>query len=208
MAIAPCWLNISVPGYSSEMSLRQAMPAVADKAGGTALTVVSGAGVEDGASMWCLLGGVTVVQSGSVASGAVECMTVASVAGNTTVAVSSNAQDWSSSSVMTELVPVANVSSVSPSVVSSTASSVVTVQGLGMMMRNGAVGTYCAVGGSSVDQSAWGYTMGTVVSSSSVECMVSARGSGMQVLEVSLGEGGVLSHSGAQLVLQDLLDQL
>ena len=64
----------------------------------------------------------------------------------------------------------------------------VTVQGSGLMA--GSAMTYCALGG---------YSKATMVSSSSVQCMLSARSSGMQVVEVSLGEAGVMSRSGVQV---------
>merc|ERR1719174_770564 len=100
--------------------------------------------------------GFTVVQADSVSSGTVDCTSVASISGNTTVEVSLNGQDWSSSSMTTELVAMANVSSVIPGVVSAAGGAIVTVEGSGLLV--GSAMTYCAIGGSSLDRSSWGYS--------------------------------------------------
>jgi hypothetical protein len=142
-----------------------------------------------------MFGGVTVVQAEWTGSSQMACRTVAAGAGNSTVELSVNGQDWSSSSMSVELISVANVSMVTPALVSTGASSLVSVHGSGLVVASGVARTYCAVGGSMVVQSTWGYSEASMVSSSSVECRVSGRASGMQVLELSLGEGGVISYS-------------
>merc|ERR1719305_1550146 len=61
-------------------------------------------------------------------------------------------------------------------------------------------GMRCAVGGSVLEQTSWSYSVASLVSSSLVAgCMVPTRGAGMHVVEVSLGEGSAMSHSGVQV---------
>merc|ERR1719321_2103658 len=141
-------------------------------------------------------GTVSVAAEGfSADMGQWQCQMPAMSAGNHTLEVSSNGQDWSvSTGVMLESVGSMNVSSADPAVV--LGGSKVTLAGAGF---SAARGVYCGVGGSSLDGSSWVYSMGSVVSSSSVECALPSRGDGMRVLEVSSSEGGELSHSGVQV---------
>ena len=64
--------------------------------GGTALSVVA-IGLSDGAQAWCKQGRVVVASTKSSA-GVVECVSVAGVAGNTTVEVSGNGQEFTDGS--------------------------------------------------------------------------------------------------------------
>ena len=150
--------------YAGALGVERVTPVVADTMGGSVVSVVS-AGVVDGSSMKCAVG-VVEVEARAVQGGVVECMVAAATAGNQTVSVSSNGQDWSvSTGVMLESVGSMNVSSVDPAVV--LGGSKVTLTGAGF---SAARGVYCGVGGSSLDGSSWVYSKGSVVSSSSVEC--------------------------------------
>ena len=76
-----------------------------------------------------------------------------------------------------------------PSVADQAGGAAVSVHGSGLVVASGVARTYCAVGGSMLVQSTWGYN-----EASSVQCRVSGGASGMQVLELSLGEGGVITE--------------
>ena len=134
-----------------------------------------------------------LVAARSVSGGLVECMSAAGVAGNTTVELTLNGQHTTTNGLTVEYMPLVNVSMVSPSFVAG--GSEVMVSGSGMQ----ASGMRCAVGGSVLEQTSWSYSMASVVSSSVAGCMVPTRGAGMHVVEVSLGEGSAMSHSGVQV---------
>merc|ERR1719380_120820 len=98
--------------------------------------------------------GVVEVEAHAVQGGVVECMVAAATAGNQTVSVSSNGQDWSvSAGVMLESVGSMNVSIADPAVV--LGGSKVTLTGAGF---SAARGVYRGVGGSSLDGSSWVYS--------------------------------------------------
>ena len=134
-----------------------------------------------------------MVAARSVSGGMVECMSVAGVAGNTTVELTLNGQHTSTDSLTTQYMSLVNVSMVSPSFVAG--GSEVMVSGSGMRSS----GMRCAVGGSVLEQTSWSYSVASLVSSSVAGCMVPTRGAGMHVVEVSLGEGSAMSHSGVQV---------
>ena len=157
--------------------------------GGSVLSVMT-AGVQAGTSVECRFGATVSVVSSSVAGGVVECMSVAQAAGNASVQVSVNGQDWSAAgAAMVQVVSAMNVSSVEPSLVSVIGGSEVLIGGSGFQME----GVYCGIGGAT-----WSSSMASVVSSTQASCVVPARGAGMRVLEVSVG-GGEMSQSGVQV---------
>ena len=126
-----------------EVSVSAVQPSMLSAVGGTTVSVtVLPRGPQDPTSMWCLMGGDTVVKARSVSSGVVECMSAASVSGNITVEVSVNGQDWSNSMMSTEVVSVANASSVTPSMIGVAGGSIVSVSGSGL---SAGVTTYCAL---------------------------------------------------------------
>ena len=156
--------------YTGEVSVVSVSPAVAFVEGGAVVSVVAN-GLEDGAAAWCKMGSV-VVASGRSTGGVVECTGVAGIAGNMTVEVSVNGQDFTEGSgVAVELVTAMNVSGVSQMAVVS--GSVVSVYGSGFSASRG---VYCAIGGSSVDGSSWAYMAANTLSASVVSCTVPARG--------------------------------
>merc|ERR1719482_1289432 len=127
-------------------------PVVGSVEGATTLLAVVN-GLSDGAPAWCKQGRVVVEASTKSSAGVVECVSVAGVAGNTTVEVSGNGQEFTEGSgVVVELVGGMNVTSVSQRSVMG--GSVVMVQGSGF---SAARGVQCAVGGSSADGSSWAY---------------------------------------------------
>ena len=71
----------------------------------------------------------------------------------------------------------------------------VMVSGMGLS-ASGAV--FCGVGASTSSE-AWSVSAGTVVSSTSVRCVVPARGAGMRVVEVAMSQNGEMSRGGAQI---------
>merc|ERR1712096_228546 len=73
-----------------------------DKAANAQPTIRPGvvSGVEDGSQAWCMVGGRVVVAAGSVNGGIVQCVSVAGVAGNTTMEVSVNGQEFTASGLM------------------------------------------------------------------------------------------------------------
>ena len=102
-------------------------------------------------------------------------MTVAGVAGNTSVEVSMNGQDFTSSMVLVERVALANVTSVAPAVVPVGGGSVVVVRGIGLSAYSGA-GAYCGYGASSASES-WSVVRAEIMAASGVlRCLVAARG--------------------------------
>ena len=118
-------------------------------------------GLSDGSVAWCKLGRV-VVAAGMNSAGVVECVSVAGVAGNTTVEVSANGQEFTvGSGTMLELVAGMNVTSVSPLVV--VAGSPVSLIG---SRFSAARGVHCAVSGASADSTSWASVVGKVTSSS------------------------------------------
>ena len=72
----------------------------------------------------------------------------------------------------------------------------VVLSGSGLLLSGAAAsaGVYCGVGGGS-----WSSSLAEVVSSSEAWCVTPARGDGMRVLELSVGEGNMMSYSGVQL---------
>ena len=127
--------------------------------------------------MRCIVDGTVSVsaQGYSADVGEWQCQAPAMSAGNHTVEVSSNGQDWTvSSGVMVEAVASMNVSTVDPAVV--LGGSEVSLAGAGF---SAARGVYCGVGGSSLQGTSWSYSMGSVVSSSSLRCTLPSRGDGM-----------------------------
>ena len=178
--------------YIGSVDVESVSPSVGLVHGGTVISVVSN-GLEDGAAAWCKMGSV-VVASGKSTSGVVECTAVAGIAGNMTVEVSVNGQEFTEGSgVAVELVTAMNVSGVSQMAVVS--GSVVSVYGSGFSASRG---VYCAIAG--VDSSApWSYVSGFIMDAGSMACTVPARGAGMQVVEVAMSEGGEMSRSGVQV---------
>merc|ERR1712086_291574 len=119
----------------------------------------------------------------------------AAAAGNHTVEVSLNNEDWTvASGVLMEVLAGMNVTSVSPAVV--LAGSEVSVVGAGF---SAAHGLYCGVGGSSLQGTSWSHSVASMVTGSSLRCVLPSRGNGMQVVEVSHSEGGEMSYSGMQV---------
>ena len=69
--------------------------------------------------------------------------------------------------------------------------SVVSVYGSGFAASRG---VYCAIAG--VDSSAaWSYVAGTVMNAGSMACTVPARGAGMQVVEVAIGDAPAIAST-------------
>ena len=175
--------------YTTVSSVEAVAPSAVIAEGGSVLSVMT-AGVQAGTSVECRFGGTVSVVSSSVAGGVVECMSVAQAAGNASVQVSVNGQDWSAAgAAMVQVVSGMNVSSVEPSLVSVIGGSEVLIGGSGFQME----GVYCGIGGAT-----WSSSMASVVSSTQASCVVPARGAGMRVLEVSVG-GGEMSQSGVQV---------
>merc|ERR1712086_334036 len=82
-------------------------------------------------------------------------MSVAQAAGNASVQVSVNGQDWSAAgAAMVQVVSAMNVSSVEPSLVSVIGGSEVLIGGSGFQME----GVYCGIGGAT-----WSSSMASVV---------------------------------------------
>merc|ERR1719253_848190 len=176
--------------YTTVSSVEAVSPSAVFAEGGSVLSVMT-VGVQAGTSVECRFGATVSVVSSSVAGGVVECMSVAQIAGNTTVQVSVNGQDWSTAGAgMVQVVSGMNVSSVEPALVSVNGGSELLIGGSGFQIE----GVYCGIGGAT-----WSSTVASVVSSTQASCVVAARGAGMHVLEVSLGAGGVMSYSGVQV---------
>merc|ERR1719420_1238722 len=129
-------------------------------------------GLEDGTAAWCKMGSL-VVASGKSTSGVVECTAVAGIAGNMTVEVSVNGQDFSTDGMGVELVTAMNVSGVSQMAVVS--GSVVSVYGSGFSASRG---LYCVIGGGSLSVSTFSYFASTASTATSMSCTVPARGAG------------------------------
>ena len=140
--------------------------------GGESILVVS-----EGTPVSCLFDGRVSVSAHMVGDGSsVACRTVAMPAGNTSVQVSVNGQEWSTSAVPMELVGAMNVSSVEPVVVSSVGGTEVVLTGSGFMAdASGSSGVYCGVGGLS-----WSSSKASVLSGSEARCVLPARGDGMR----------------------------
>ena len=102
--------------YMGAASVLKVSPAVAMVNGGSALSLVV-AGAADGSAAWCMEEGRVVVAAESVSGGVVQCVSVAGVGGNTSVEVSVNGQEFTSSGMLVERVALANVTSVMPGVV-------------------------------------------------------------------------------------------
>ena len=117
--------------------------------------------------------------------------------GNTTVEVSVNGQEFTSSGLLVENIALANVTDVMPGVVPVTGGSSVVVRGLGLS-ASGLNGVFCGFGASTTAET-WSISAGTVLSSSSVRCVVPVRGAGMRSLEIALSKDGEMSRSGKQV---------
>merc|ERR1711908_268424 len=100
------------------------------------LSVVS-SGVTDGSEAWCRINGQVVVAAAAVNGGVVQCVSVAGIAGNMTVEVSANGQDFSSSGMVFKNVALANVTSVLPGVVPVNGGSMVMVGALNLGASEG-----------------------------------------------------------------------
>ena len=106
-------------------------------------------GMSDGIKAWCRVGGNVVVEADVVNGGIVECVSVAGVMGNTTVEVSPNGQDFTSTGMMVENIALANVTSVMPGVVPVMGGSTVVVRGLGLASS---AAVYCGFGASTTSE--------------------------------------------------------
>ena len=84
--------------YEGAASVLEVSPTMTVVEGGSVVSMVV-SGVEDGSKAWCKVGGRVVVAAGSVNSGIVQCVSVAGVLGNTTVEVSVNGQEFTSSGI-------------------------------------------------------------------------------------------------------------
>ena len=188
-------LELSTPSISTSVFMMEdaaevssVEPSMVSATGGESILVVS-----EGTPVSCLFDGRVSVSAHMVGDGSsMACRTVAMPAGNTSVQVSVNGQEWSTSAVSMELVGAMNVSSVEPVVVSSVGGTEVVLTGSGFMAASS--GVYCGVGGLS-----WSSSKASVLSGSEARCVLPARGDGMRVVEVSVSAGGELSHSGVQV---------
>jgi len=178
--------------YESAVDFTSVSPTIGSVEGSTMLSVDAN-GLEDGTLAWCKIGDVVIASTKSVA-GIVECASVAAHEGNHTIAISANGLDFSPAYGQIELVNVMNVTHMSQTSVAS--GSIVSLFGMGFSASRG---VYCALDGSSVDGASWQYIASTIVSSTQVNCMVPARGSGMRVVEVAHTNGGEISRSGKQV---------
>jgi hypothetical protein len=176
--------------YSAPATVLE-VPRVAVVEGGSVLSVVT-AGVADGSKAWCRFGANVYVAAGAVDQGIVECVSVAGVMGNTTVEVSANGQEFTSTGMLVENIALANVTSVMPGVVPVAGGSTVMIRGVGLE-ASGAV--YCGFGASSASE-AWSVAVGSMMASGVVSCVVPPRSAGFRALEVALSKDGEMSRSG------------
>ena len=169
---------------TSVMEVSSMEPAVVTAVGGELVTVLLADTVDTGLTS-CLFDGHVLVDAQPVGTRAVACKMVALLAGNASVQVSVNGQDWSAAhGTMVQVVSRMNVSSVEPTVVSVVGGTKVVLSGSGLLLSGAAAsaGVYCGVGGGS-----WSSSLAEVVSSSEAWCVSPARGDGMRVLELSVG---------------------
>jgi hypothetical protein len=179
--------------FKGDATVLAVSPSVAMLNGGTMLSLVS-AGVADGAQAWCRFAGLTVVEAEAVSGGAVQCTAVASIAGNVSVEVSTNNQDFTASGLAFEIKNI-NATSLSHVNVPVIGGSTLTVAGVGLA---GLQQAYCGFGASARSET-WDTTKGTVLASGSVNCMVPARGAGMRVVEIAFSKNGEMTRSGLQV---------
>jgi hypothetical protein len=180
--------------YHFTMSLIRASPLVANSIGGSIISLVA-INIEDGASVVCAIDDNVQTKARTVRAGIVECMMPATQVGNHTMEISLNSQDWSvTDGLRIKTIGTMNVTSVSPAVV--LAGSEVSVVGAGF---SAAPGLYCGVGGSSLQGTSWSHSVASVVSGSSLSCVLPSRGNGMQVVEVTSSINGRMTDSGMQV---------
>ena len=165
------------------------VPSVVSAAGGEEIMLVSSSESRVVACMFDQRVVVTAEVSGD--GSGMACRAVALAAGNTTVHVSVNGQEWSSEGAELVLASGMNVSAVDPEIVSVMGGSEVMLRGTGL---GGQSELWCGVGGLS-----WSPSKARVVSDSEAHCVLPARGDGMRVVEVSMSAGGEMSSSGVQV---------
>jgi len=171
------------------------VPTQAETLGGTIIRAMSTNTPDDGVALW-RFGGTVVVAARKAAMGIIEAVVPAMLGGNTTIEVSVNGWDFTPACNFFTYVMPANVSAVDPTVLVQNGGRDVLVTGMGFSNSDQA---YCGVGGLSPKGSSWAYTMGTVLSSTTMRCVLPARGGGMRALEVALTKGGKLTRSGVQV---------
>jgi hypothetical protein len=177
----------------SAAAIQTASPfAVVSKGGEVISIIVHESSVKEASFVF---GGVVSVQAVLQSSrlGQWKCNVPAMAVGTTKVQPSYNGQDVGDAAALI-VVAAPNVTSVSPVVV--TGHREVLVAGSGFSIDRSVL---CTVVGASLQGFASAYSLGSIVSSSSVTCTLPSRGDGMQVLEVSQNENDQMMHDGVQL---------
>merc|ERR1719305_2075624 len=129
-------LELSTPSISNAVFVMEEIaevssvePSIVSAAGGESMMVVS-----DGTPVACLFDGRVSVTAQMMGDGpSMACRTVAMPTGNTSVQVSVNGQEWSTSVSSVQLVGAMNVSSVEPVVVSALGGTEIVLSGSGFM---------------------------------------------------------------------------
>jgi hypothetical protein len=163
--------------------------------GGSSITTLVH-GVRSGDAGTCLFGDRVYVQATEVRAGSVTCKSVAGVAGNTTLAISTNARDFTVVAAEVTLVAENNVTSVFPTMAPVLGGSRVQVS----LSKPAPHGTFCGVSASLMDELKWSFSShAAMVSGTSARCVLPPRAGGMRVVEVASSAGGRTTHSGVQV---------
>jgi hypothetical protein len=126
----------------------------------------------------------------------IECVSVQSVGGNTTVEISTNGRDFSAPWFSEMLYT--NVTDLTPTVVPVIGGASIVVRGAGFSAP-AMDGVYCLYGASTAAET-WSHMAGTLISTGSIRCAVPARGAGFRALEVSLTKDGAMTRGGLQVM--------
>jgi hypothetical protein len=172
--------------FERALIAQQVEPAQVSAQGGSTVHV-GVKGLTDDIDAQCVFGQTVYVTAESAASGMVECVTPASISGNTTVQISSNHQDYTSEGHLLYLAHTMNVSHVMPAVVSLTETSTITVS-----VSHADILLFHDVS-CFISQR----IPATVSASGLLGCTLSAPSAGMHALEV--WSAATLSHSGIQV---------
>jgi len=192
-------LSYAVFAYESVPAVLEVSPLAAVKDGGSVLSVVA-SGIADGSQAYCRFAGKTVVSAVSVNGGIVECISFAGVAGNMTLEISGNGQDFSTTGMFVENVALANVTSLTPLVVPSNGASIIMIRGIGLTSTKE---SFCGFGASAAAQT-WTVVQAHMSAIDTLACVAPARGSGFRALEVALSKNGEMSRSGLQVEYADI----